>query len=160
MVQGILLPILLKSDIGCHPWDAVFISTQSVSVRVRKASTQARRSDKVPLRDQCVKLWEWSKRYRGNSRKLEIPGMWKLCQGKLQAVSRAMPSRSCVDCNEQGRKPWDCPRLWNSCTPDSEHQDTGFNDCFAGLHSYFVLIYYISLSFPFVIRMFTLCHLS
>lgn len=48
------------------------------------------------LRERWLKPWVWNKRCSGEPRKLEMPGTWKFCWGKLQAAKQA---------HERGRQP-------------------------------------------------------
>lgn len=55
-----------------------------------------------------MKLWEWSQRFKGNSRKMKMVELCNVCWEKMQSVHRAIPRADMCAAAYMSQR-WGCP---------------------------------------------------
>jgi hypothetical protein len=128
--------------------------------------------DRQIPRGQCMKQWWWSLSCNRDPRKLEMPGVWNVCQGKRQDSEQNQPQREAMRAIGSRATEAGLPKplgahIMTPCDLDAEYGamefsvcPAGFQDCFGPILSCYSLFYSTLLYLGKVYISFGFCKIS
>jgi hypothetical protein len=137
---------LMAASVGCCFWRCIECKSYGVMrfpprfKKEGKGSQAMCASVRIHVSRPCCKAVRMKPKHNGDPQKLQMPGVWNVCWGNLQAVSRDSPGeRRCL--LQPVRQPIGT-YIMTACTIDAGHWATGFTVFRDRFWSCFSLIQY------------------